>query len=371
MARTVVIEEYAKTRSKRVGTAKRYAVLALFLVPFLAAFIVFFIVPLIYGIHISLTNFVFSAPGKEVANDFMWYKYLLFNENALLADGFTKGQAGAILKIQSAFWNSFTNSIVFSIIMVPIAVLLPLGLAILVNTKPPGYKAFRSMIYLPSIVPLSAAGAIFTLLFADPNANGLLSQWFGIDIKWFNDIWFDFALFGKTIEVPYAWVPIFFMCLWGGWGSNFLILSAGLQNIPANLFEAASIDGCSTWRKITNIIIPGIKPQLTLCLFTTIIGYLGLYGQNYVLSNGGPINSASAGIPGGGKTSTVIYFIQNIVAPGDGASLRDKFYGLGAAASIIYAIIVGIISGIQMYCTRDVKTGTKISEAYSKWQRIR
>lgn len=359
MARTVVIEEYAKARSKRVGTAKRYAVLALFLVPFLAAFIVFFVVPLIYGIHISLTNFVFSTPGKEVANDFMWYKFLLGGNDKIAVMG---------KNYRTAFWNSFANSIVFSIIMVPIAVLLPLGLAILVNTKPPGYKAFRSMIYLPSIVPLSAAGAIFAFFFANP-PNGLVSEWFGSDVMWFDHIWFSFDLFGKTIDVPYAWIPIFLMCLWGGWGSNFLILSAGLQNIPANLFEAASIDGCSTWRKITNIIIPGIKPQLTLCLFTTIIGYLGLYGQNYVLSGGGPINSALSAFPGGNKTSTVIYFIQDIVSPNKG--FREKFYGLGAAASLIYALIVGLISGIQMYCTRDVKTGTKISEAYSKWQRIR
>ena len=159
------------------------------------------------------------------------------------------------------------------------------------------------------------------------------------------------------------------MCLWGGWGSNFIILSAGLENIPKNLYEASDIDGCSAWKKILHITIPGIKGQLVLCLFTTIIGYLGLYGQNYVLSNGGPLISTLSGLPGGGKTSTIMYFIQDIVA--NVPNFRSTIYGLGAAASLVFALFVGIISGIQMYCTRERKTGTKISEAYEKWHKIK
>jgi multiple sugar transport system permease protein len=153
------------------------------------------------------------------------------------------------------------------------------------------------------------------------------------------------------------------MCLWGGWGGNFIILSAGLENVPKSLYEASSIDGCSSFKKILHVTIPGIKGQLVLCLFTTIIGYLGLYGQNYVLTAGGPYGTT---LPGSGRTSTVMYFIQDIVA--NNLNLRAAVYGLGAAASIVFAIFVGIISGIQMYLTRDKKTGTKISERYAKWK---
>ena len=71
----------------------------------------------------------------------------------------------------------------------------------------------------------------------------------------------NFTIAGKEVEIAYAWIPIFFMCLWGGWGGNFIILSAGLQNIPRNLYEAASIDGCSSWRQTLKITIPGIKPH--------------------------------------------------------------------------------------------------------------
>ena len=363
MTRTIGLEEYAKVRSKRKGTVKQYAVLALFLAPFLLAFLVFFVFPLFYGIYISLSNFKFSEPGLAELNDFQWYKFIFDID---LGDTRLEGLQRRIVL---SFWTSFGHSLVFSIIMVPVAIILPLALAILVNLKPPAYKMFRSMIYLPSIVPLTAAGAVFSLIFNSPAANGLMHVFFGSEIIWLEEVWFTFEFMGTTQTVLYAWIPIFLMCLWGGWGGNFLILSAGLQNIPSNLYEAASIDGCSSWRKILKITIPGIKPQLVLCLFTTIIGYLGLYGQNFVLTNGHPYNAEIGNIiPGSAHASTVIYFIQDILRD---TAFRDRWYGLAAAASIIYALIVGVISGTQQYLTRDKKSGYKKSEAFYKWQQAR
>lgn len=355
MKKTVVLEDYAKQRSRRIGSLKKYGVTAVFLLPFLAAFIVFFVVPLFYGIYISLTDFQYGKPGLEQFNDFAWFR-MLFDKS------FMPG-------IYNSFWLAFVHTIMFAVIMVPIAIILPLALAILVNKKPPGFKLFRALIYMPSIVPLTAAGTIFTLLFMSPSQHGVIAEFFGVDIMWFVDTWFDFTLFGQQVEVAYAWIPIFFMCLWGGWGGNFIILSAGLQNVPKHLYEAADIDGCSSWRKILNVTIPGIKPQLVLCLFTTILGYLGLYGQNYVLSSGGPSIAAIGSMPAGGKTSTLMYFIQDIVA--NNLQFKAHLYGLGAAASLVYAMFAGAISGVQMYVTREKKTGTKISEAYYKWHALR
>ena len=355
MEKTVVLEEYAKQRSRRIGAFKKYGVTGIFLLPYLAAFIVFFVFPLFYGIYISLTNFQYGKPGVENFNDFAWFR-MIFDST------FMPG-------IYKSFWLAFTHTIMFSVIMVPIAIILPLFLAILINQKPAGYKLFRALIYMPSIVPLTAAGTIFTLLFMSKSQNGVLAEFFGIEIKWFIDNWFSFSLFGQQIDIVYAWIPIFFMCLWGGWGGNFIILSAGLQNVPKHLYEAADIDGCSSFRKILNVTIPGIKPQLVLCLFTTILGYLGLYGQNYVLSGGGPSIAAIASMPAGGKTSTLMYFIQDIVA--NNLQFKSSLYGLGAAASLVFALFAGIISGIQMYITREKKTGTKISEAYNKWHAIK
>ena len=356
------LEKYALRSSRTKTEFKRYGTALLFLAPFILSFILFFIVPLIYGVRISFMNFKFSSPGTASYNGAQWYKFIFAPQS--VGGKLSKAATNA----SAAFWRSFLHSFIFALIMVPLAVLVPLGLAILVNIKPPGYKIFRALIYMPSIVPLTAAGTIFSMLFLDRSQHGLLNEILGTDIKWFVDSWFKFTIGNFNGDVALAWIPIFLMCFWGGWGGNFIILSAGLQNIPKSLYEASDIDGASPMKRVMAVTIPGIKGQLVLCLFTTIIGYLGLYGQNYVLSNGGPVIPALSSMPGGGKTSTIMYFIQDIVA--NRPTFKDTLYGLGAAASIVYAILVGIISGIQMWATRDRKPGNRNSEAYAKWARI-
>jgi len=275
--------------------------------------------------------------------------------------------------IYESFWRSFWHTIVFAILMVPMAILIPLILAIFINQKPPGYKVFRCLVYMPSIVPLTAAGSIFTLLFNAKVQHGLLAELFPDTIGLIDFpvmFWPQFEIFGQTVNVSWMWVVIYLMCFWGGWGGNFLILSAGLQNVPKALYEAAGMDGCNGFKKALKVTIPNIKPQIVLCLFTTIIGYMGLYGQNYVLAH--PTVRKLALQPGGVATSTLIYFIQSIVA-GDGnrgGDLKGLYYGLAAAASIVFALIVGIISGTQMFLTRDKKTGNALSRSFEKWNAV-
>ena len=361
MARTVRLEEYARTTSRRKSNFVRYGTVILFLLPFIAAFIVFFVYPLFFGIYISLTNFKFNSPTTPALNNFRWYEYL-FSPSIVIRDRVREN-----LYFQT-FWRSFLHTLIFAVLMVPVAIIVPLFLAILINSKPVGYKVFRCLIYLPSIVPLTAAGSIFILMFMK---GGILGSGgaLGVNLNFFgsgNDVtsW----KINNDLYVACTWIVIYLMCFWGGWGGNFIILNAGLQNVPKALYEAASIDGCSKWKQTINITLAGIKPQLVLCLFTTIIGYLGLYGQNYVLNSGGPwyIKKFNETV-GGGNTSTVIYFIQDIVTSIEN---RSTIYGLAAAASIVFAVVVGVISGLQMYFTRDRKTGYKISQEFKKWDQV-
>jgi len=359
MNHTIKLEEFAKRESRFKAFLSKYGMAALFLGVFLGCFIVFFIVPLFYGVHISLTNFKYDHPGREKWNDFRYYK-MLFDPNFKPL-------------IHESFWRAFWHTVIFAVLMVPMAILIPLILAIFINQKPPGYKVFRCLVYMPSIVPLTAAGSIFTLLFNAKVQHGLLAELFPNTIGKIDfpvSFWPEFHVFGASVNVSWMWVVIYLMCFWGGWGGNFLILSAGLQNVPKPLYEAAGMDGCNGFKKALKVTIPNIKPQIVLCLFTTIIGYMGLYGQNYVLAH--PAVTKFAAQPGGVATSTLIYFIQSIIA-GDGnaaADLKANYYGLAAAASIVFAIIVGIMSGVQMYLTRDRKTGSKISRSYEKWNAL-
>lgn len=367
MNEEITLQEFYRRRERKVGSLKKNGLFLLFTFPFLLAFIIFFIYPLIYGIYISFTQYKLSYPGQETFVGTRWYQ-VLFDAGYKI-----KGQTSTF-KYFSSFWRAFGHTLTFATIMVPIAIIVPLTLAILINFKPIGYKLFRCLVYLPSIVPLSCAGAIFVMLFNPKDTAGVLATMipgsFFDTIRWFDQTWFSFEMFDQTINIAYAWIPIFCMCFWGGWGGNFIILSAGLENVPKSLYEASSVDGCSRWKKILHVTIPNIKGQLVLCLFTTIIGYMGLYGQNYVLLGGGPFTASKLnGAPAWGDTSTILYYIQAIV-DGSNAQLQESFYGLASAASIVYAIFVGILTGIQQYATRDRKSGFKISERYAKWKRV-
>lgn len=373
MQKDITLQEFCRTKERRKGALAKYTTAALFLAPFIIAFIVFFIVPLFYGIYISMTNYSLGHPGKESFMGLEWFKVIFTSEAKITFNGKTV----SFLNYHETFWRSFWHTIIFAVIMIPLAVIVPLALAIVINLHPPGFKLFRCLVYLPSIVPLACAGTIFVLLFNPASQGGIVNTLAGLkagdgEFDWFRSIWFTIDLGSKKpFAVAYVWVPIFLMCFWGGWGGNFIILSAGLENVPKSLYEASSVDGCSRWKKILHVTIPNIKGQLVLCIFTTIIGYMGLYGQNFVLKGGlwsTDYNIKFSTLPGGSESSTLIYFIQDIIMVG--SKYADKFYGLGAAASLVFAVLVGILTGIQQYATRNRKSGTKISRRYEKWIRV-
>lgn len=338
-SKRTTIEEYTKRVSKTTSFLKKYGLAILFMAPYLISFLVFFMYPFIKGCIMSLYRYNIANVNDISWRGFLNYQKILFDSNT---------------SYYKDFWNGMKNTLMATAIIVPLCILIPLGLALLINAKPPGYKIYRAIIYLPGIFPITATGVIFLNMFN--NEYGFINNLFKINVNWLQN--------PTTV-----WMIIILFCVWGGLGTNFVIFTAALQNVPKNLYEACSIDGCSKWQRTKSVTIPGIKGQLVLCLFTTIIGYLGLYGQNYVLTGGNPKFSKLSAVPGGNKISTVIYFIQDIVA--NNTNFKERFYGLAAAASIIFAIFVGIISGIQMYCTREKKTGTKISEAYEKWIKAR
>lgn len=246
------------------------------------------------------------------------------------------------------FWYSMKNTVLFSLIIVPLNIIIPLILAVLINMKPIGYKWFRALIYLPSILPVSASGVMFIALFS--KNFGYINQWFGGNVDWLN---------GSPTT---AWFIILLLCLWGGGGGNFIILSAGLKNIDKSLLEASSVDGCTGIRRVFKVILPTIKDQLIICIFTTIIGYFGLYGQVYVLTNGGPnvnINGQNFN-----STMTIMWYLQSLIN-----STNFEIYGMVSAMGLLLGIFVGIITGLQLFLMRERKTKDKISLDFEKYKK--
>jgi multiple sugar transport system permease protein len=206
----------------------------LFVSPWVIGFIAFTIIPMIYAFAVSLTNFN-GISGR-------WRLIGWSNYQELLSDPDVR--------------TSLIQTLVYMIIIVPLTTALGMGLALLLNWRVRGIMLFRTIFYLPSVVPVVAAAITFKLVF-DRNsglANALLIRLGGNALSWLLD--------------PYAFWVLVFLVLWGV-GGGMVIFLAGLQGIPQELLEAASVDGAGPVRKFVSITFPLLTPVI---FFQVIIG---------------------------------------------------------------------------------------------------
>lgn len=249
-------EKLKKDKKKKIRkeTALAYAMMS----PYLIIFLVFAFIPCICGVVFSFMKY---NPYVTQNNQFVGFQNFanVFNFNS---------------EVSKLFWNSFTTTIVFDLVAVPLLIIIPLGLAFLINMHPPGHKIFRAIIYLPSVISISVLGILFGCLFAG-DKSGLVNAWLGTEIKWLSGTaWKDDFL---------RWFVILLASIWWQTGTNFVIIAGAMRDVPKSLYEACEMDGGGAWRKFVKITLPHIKPALAICLFNTLIGYLALYGQPYVL----------------------------------------------------------------------------------------
>lgn len=322
MGKTTTLKNYAIRREKTKRTIGKGAGLAVFLGPYAVCFILFVVIPMVYGIVLSFTKFDGTSltPSEFVGFDNF---VKVFTNRVMIKD----------------FWGAVWYTFRFELIIVPLCMIIPLALALLINVKPVGYKFFRACVYLPGIFPLTATGLILVRMFS--RYTGFVNAFFNIDVNWL----------GNSAMV---WVLIGIFCLWCGIGGNFIILSAGLENVDKTLYEASNIDGANFFQRIRYVTLPGIKSQLILCLFSTLIGYMNLYGQNYILGSN---------VTNTDEIMTAIYRIQNMLL---GSS---KNYGLVAAMAVTLGIIIGFMSFIQMMCTKERKRGARYAKEYAEWEK--
>jgi len=314
------LEEYALHEEKRRLFLKKYGLGFLFLGPYLFFFIVFFLYPLFKGAIISFYHYNIADPTDIFFRGFQNFQKILFSSNSTYFQ---------------SFWNGMKNTVIAVLILVPFSVVLPLLLAALVNVKPFGNKFFRAVLYLPSIFPITATAVIFLNMFN--NNYGFLSALFGNNINW-------------LLDAKYNWILIIVFCLWSGIGGNFLIFLAALQNVDPMLKEASSIDGCGPTKRFIYITLPQIKPQLILCFFTATIGYMNLYGQNYML--GSFVSDKK-------QIATAVYVIQDLMMGTD-----FQVYGMVSAMAISLGFFIMLISIAQLVATKERKGGSHHEREY-------
>jgi multiple sugar transport system permease protein len=228
----------------------------LFLTPWLVGFFGLFIGPGLASLYLSLTDYaVLGAPKFIGAANYI----KMFSED-------------------SQFWPSLWRTVYFAVIAVPLGVLGSMILAILLNNKLRGVAVYRTLFFMPSLVPLVASVILFKwLLHADFGIVNQALRSLGIDPPgWFSD---------RNWAIP----SLIIMRLWGTiGGTQMIIFLAGLQGIPVELYDAASIDGANAWQRTRHVTIPLLTPTIFFNTVLGIIGALQTFAAAFVATEGGP-----------------------------------------------------------------------------------
>ena len=224
--------------------------------PWLLGFLIFSLGPMIVSLYFGFTKYEFPLPPKWIG----------------------LGNYAEAIGEDKLFVTSLGNTVYYVAIAVPLGLMVSLSLAMLLDRKIMGRAVWRTIYYLPSIVPMVASTFLFTYIFQPEY--GLVNGW----------LWKLFRIEGPGWFNSKTWVkPTFvILSLWGAGGSRMIIFLAGLQNISIELYEAAEVDGAGRWRKFINITIPMLSPTIFFNLITGIIGAFKIFGPAFVATGGGP-----------------------------------------------------------------------------------
>jgi multiple sugar transport system permease protein len=279
----------------------------LFLAPALIALTLFFFVPIIASLIISFTDFDIYSLGN--------LQYLRF----IGLDNYGN------LFVDPLFWTALRNTFYFVIAGGPLSVAVSLAAALLLNSRLVRFKGFFRLVYFAPVVTTLVAVAVIWRYLYHPRF-GLFNyvlHVFGIGpIDWLGD---------PTWAMP----AIIILAVWKNFGYNMLIFIAGLQNIPAELYEAAKIDGASPFAQFKNITLPMLAPTSLFVGLTTMIGYFQLFAEPYVMTQGGPMNAT--------LSITLLMYQQGF-----------RWWNMGNAAAIAFVLfaVIFIFSAIQLRVQR-------------------
>ncbi len=240
----------------------------LFLAPYLVLFVVFVIGPAGFGFWMSLHDWDFQLPGKPFVG-LQNYKDL-FDPVSATAE---------------PFWHGMRATGIFTVASVPFLVAVPLGLAVLLNRKFPGRTFFRAVYFAPFVLGVAVIGLMFRYIL-DTNF-GILNAFLEL---------FGLPEIGWTNDLPWAWISLVAVTVWWTAGFNSIIYLAGLQDIPAEQYEAAELDGASTWQQFRNVTLPGLRPVTVFIVTITLLASANMFGQSLLITQGGPGDSTTTAL---------------------------------------------------------------------------
>lgn len=276
----------------------------LFALPYLFLFGMFIVLPLVYGLGLSLFRWdmLSPRPPQFVGNA---------NFQEALGDQY--------------FWRALWASFRFVLMAVPATILLALLVAAGIQSIPDKRQAFyRAAYYLPTVITISVAGILWRWFY---------NSEFGL---------FNAALAPTGIKVPWitdaSWAmpSLVLMSVWWTIGGPMIALLAGLQNIPVAYHEAASLDGATGWQRFWHVTLPLLRPVLLFVVVLNVIGAFQVFGQVYMITRGGPELS----------TRTLVQYIYE-------TAFNNYRMGYAAALSWLLFLVIAVFSVIQFRMMKE------------------
>ncbi|WP_293157933.1 MULTISPECIES: carbohydrate ABC transporter permease [unclassified Microcoleus] len=268
-----------------------------FLAPALLFLGTFLIGPIAYLFYLSFTRGSFTQSGVRLIG--------LNNYSRLLTN--------------PDFWQVLQNTIYFTTATVIPSLIIPLGLAVLLNRSFAWRGALRTAYFIPSITSLVAVGLGWRWLFQTEGPVNDMLRAIGLNpIPWLS-------------STAWAMPVIILLSVWKQLGFNMVVFLAGLQAIPVNRYEAAELDGANGWQQFWHITLPGLRPTLVFATITTAIFTLRSFEQVYVITGGGPLNS----------TNLLVYYIYE-------QAFSQFDFGYAAAAATFLMAIALILVYVQI-----------------------
>ncbi|RPH90642.1 MAG: sugar ABC transporter permease [Calditrichaeota bacterium] len=298
------MSNYPQNRQQKSPFFKREWFSAiLFLSPTMSIFLVFIIFPVFFSFYLSFHRWnMFSSQRAFIglAN----YAQLLHSEE---------------------FWRVLTNTLIYTLVTVPLSMAVALAVALMLNRKIIGKKLLRTAYFTPVIVSSVAAAVIWRWVF-DPSF-GLLNHILGLiglpSINWLNDS-------------RAAMAAIIIMGVWKSLGFNMVLYLAGLQGIPDHYYEAAEMDGAKSWTKFWYITLPLLAPTTFFIMIMSVISSFQVFDVVFVLTQGGPL----------GATKVLVYYLYENAF---------KFFNMGFASATAY-VLFAIVFALTLLQVRYMKS---------------
>lgn len=250
-------------RARRFGDQTPAALLLA--APALLGLAVFVVVPFLTAVSLSFTDLRLGSPLPVEFVGFEQYRRILTDP---------------------VFLRALANNAVFALVVVPVQTGVALGLALLLDRGLRGTVVFRTLFFLPVVFPMALVSVIWILIYA-PGPEGMMNAFLSM-------ISFGAWEPRDFLRDPALALPsIMLLSVWQGAGFQMIILLAGLQSIPRDLYEAAALDGAGRWRRFLHVTLPGLRnPLIFVMLITTILSFR-LFDQVQIMTRGGPEDTTS------------------------------------------------------------------------------